>query len=52
MILFGAYDIKDKRKGSDLLEDALKHIDISLRNSIVVVSFENGHLGYKWFSLY
>ena len=49
MILFGAYDIKDKRKGSDLLEDALKHIDISLRNSIVVVSFANGHLDISGF---
>ena len=50
MILFGAYDIKDKRKGSDLLEDSLKHIDISLRNSIVVVSFGNGHLDISGFN--
>jgi len=44
MILFGAYDMKDKRKGGDLLQNALKNLDVNLRNSIVVVSFGNGCL--------
>ena len=42
IILFGAYDIEDKRKGGDLLVDALKYLDTSLRKSITIVCFGNG----------
>ena len=42
IILFGAYDIEDKRKGGDLLVDALTYLDTSLRKSITIVCFGNG----------
>ena len=42
IILFGAYDIEDKRKGGDLLVDALMYLDTSLQKSITIVCFGNG----------